>query len=345
MWRNAGRVGVWLFMLVSVVSMCPGGANAQDMEWVRQFGGALSRNASAQAVDADGCLFVAGRVEGTLPGQTSSGSLDAFVRKYDADGNEVWTRQFGTSSIDTPRGISVHATGVYVAGETRGTLPGQTASGSSDAFVRKYDADGNEVWTRQFGSSSSDFARGISADATGVYVAGETQGTLPGQTSSGILDVFVRKYAANGEEVFTLQFGTPTSDSAAGIAVDLNEVNIDIYVTGSTFGEFPGQTSSGSNDVFLAKFRIQDPIALIPALAGLVTDLGLDGGTENSLHAKLDSALNPLDDENLKNDGAAVNSLEAFINEVEAQSGVHIPEADALDLIAFAEDIIALLGG
>ncbi len=42
---------------------------------------------------------------------------------------------------------------------------------------------------------------------------------------------------------------------------------------------------------------------------------------ENSLVAKLDSALNALDDTNTANDVAACNSLNAFINAVEAQRG------------------------
>jgi len=50
-----------------------------------------------------------------------------------------WTRQFGTAAFDRAEGISVDASGVYVAGRTNGALPGQTSSGE-DAFVRKYDA-------------------------------------------------------------------------------------------------------------------------------------------------------------------------------------------------------------
>ena len=48
-------------------------------------------------------------------------------------------------------------------------------------------------WTRQFGSASSDQTFGFSVDASGVYVTGLTAGTLPGQTSAGGTDAFVRK--------------------------------------------------------------------------------------------------------------------------------------------------------
>ena len=50
-------------------------------------------------------------------------------------------------------------------------------------FVRKYDAGGSEVWTRQFGAASirNDLARAVDADGN-VYVPGELGGLLPGQT-------------------------------------------------------------------------------------------------------------------------------------------------------------------
>ena len=45
----------------------------------------------------------------------------------------------------------------YIGG---GTLPGQTTAGGIDAFVRKYDPNGTEMWTRQFGTAGDDFALG-----------------------------------------------------------------------------------------------------------------------------------------------------------------------------------------
>ena len=75
------------------------------------------------------------------------------MRKYDADGTELWTRQFGSSDGEFVYAVSADTTGVYLAGYAWGTLPGKTSSGGSDAFVCKYDADGTELWTRQFGSS------------------------------------------------------------------------------------------------------------------------------------------------------------------------------------------------
>lgn len=74
-----------------------------------------------------------------------------------------------------------------------------------------------------------------------------------------------------------------------------------------------------------------------------ILGLNLQQGIENSLDAKLSSALNALDDMNDNNDVAAVNSLEAAINAIEAQRGNKIPTADADALIQAIQDVIDLL--
>ena len=82
------------------------------MEWIGQFGGVEPASDTVKAVDADGNVYVAGCTSGTFPGQTSAGHRDIFVRKYNHSGAELWTRQFGSASIDEATGISVDATGV-----------------------------------------------------------------------------------------------------------------------------------------------------------------------------------------------------------------------------------------
>ena len=108
-------------------------------------------------------------------------------------GQVDWVREVGTSGQDWGQGISVDTTGAYVAGDTEGTLPGQTSAGARDTFVAKYDASGNRVWVRQFGTDTNDGGDAVSADSTGVYVAGSTLGAFPGQTNAGSVDAFVAR--------------------------------------------------------------------------------------------------------------------------------------------------------
>jgi len=217
--------------------------------WTRQFGSAGADLASGVAANASGEVYVAGNTSGALPGQTSAGGEDAFVRKYNASGTVIWTQQFGTAAADRATGIAADGSDVYASGSTAGAFAGQTSAGSDDAFIRKYNTNGSEVWTRQFGSAGADQANGVAVAASGIYLAGQTDGVLPGQASAGGQDAFVGKYDDDGSALWTRQFGTAATDSAAGIAVSASG----LYAAGTTDGTFPGQMSSGLSDVFVAK--------------------------------------------------------------------------------------------
>ncbi len=221
--------------------------------WTRQFGssgqdsfpGTFSTedNAPAIALDSSGNIYVAGSTYGALPGEISSGVWDAFVRKYDSQGNTLWTRQFGTTGNDYGRAIAVDGSNIYVAGQTKGAFPGLTSAGQADCFVRKYDSQGSVVWTRQFGHYLDDDANGIAVDGSGnIFIAG--------QLSPGTMNNFVCKYNSQGAQLWIKEF---TGGSAnAGLCVGVDTAG-NSYVGGYTYGTFQGQTSSGAQDAFIAR--------------------------------------------------------------------------------------------
>ena len=242
---------VCVLALLAVVGQSE--AAAQTIEWTRQFGTTANDEARAVAADAT-AVYVAGVINSgaALPGQSSAGGQDAFLRKYDTAGNEVWTRQFGTASSESALGVAVDATGVYVVGSTNGTFAGQTSAGGQDVFVRKYDAAGAVQWTSQFGSSNFDSGLGVATNSSGIYVVGTSFGSLPGQVSAGEEDAFLRKYDASGTVQWTRQFGTSASESDTAVASDSNGV----YVAGTTGGVFPGQTDGPFTDVYVRRYDI-----------------------------------------------------------------------------------------
>ena len=77
----------------------------------------------------------------------------------------------------------------YTNGDFDGSHAGNT---TDDAFVVKYDPDGNREWLRQFGVPAlADRGYAIATDATGnVYVTGYTRGNLAG-TNQGDKDVYL----------------------------------------------------------------------------------------------------------------------------------------------------------
>lgn len=208
--------------------------------------GLLDDQPTSIATDGLGNVYVGGVTRGTLSGQTSAGSFDSFVRKYDSEGNEIWTRQFGTSQPDNVLSVAVDGINrVYLAGLTEAALPGQTFAGATDAFVRVYDSDGNEVWTRQFGTSQGDSASGITVDTSyNAYTVGWFN---YGETA------FVRKYDADGTLIWQKQFSGTYAANARGVKSDSQGA---IYVVGTVAGSLPGQTALGEgNDAFIRKYN------------------------------------------------------------------------------------------
>jgi hypothetical protein len=68
-----------------------------------------------------------------------------------------------------------------------------------DIFLVKYDSSGTKQWTKQLGTSSEDWGKGVTTDSSdNIYVTGYTDGGLDGNTSSGSSDIIIVKYDSSG---------------------------------------------------------------------------------------------------------------------------------------------------
>lgn len=194
-----------------------------NLTWTQTISTSQIDSASAVAVGPAGTVVVVGTTRGTLPGQTSAGFADAYVRKYDALGNELWTRQFGVNGNDSANAVAVDAAGnIAVTGVVDGAFPGATAGGGDDLYVRKYDSVGNVLWTRQFSSTfvADEAGNAVAFDTAGnVFVAGATEHNLGG-TNLGGIDAFIIKLDAAGTRLWSKNRGGGNEDVFYGLAVD-----------------------------------------------------------------------------------------------------------------------------
>ena len=146
-----------------------------------------------RAVDRSGNVVVAGHTVGALPGVARVGYDDAFVKKLDPAGKEMWTREFGTTMFSGASSVAIYPSGnIVVGGHVLGALPGQEKAALEDAFVRKYSPSGDEIWTAQYGSAGDDAATGVAIDKDGnIAIVGEARGALAGQNYVGTGDAYV----------------------------------------------------------------------------------------------------------------------------------------------------------
>lgn len=230
-----------------------------NQRWVRQFGTTGSDWAYGMTASTSGDVYLTGLTDGLFPGRASAGGFDAFVTKYDKNGNQKWVRQFGTADYDVAGAVAISRLGdVYVVGRTGGALPGQTDTEGPDAFVARFDSKGTEKWARQFGSSGNDGASSVAVSAAGaVLIAGYTDGVLPGQASAGGNDVFVGRFDRDGGRLWLRQFGTASAESCNGTP-RVAATRGSAYVATNTCGAFPGYDLQGPQDAVIAKFAAAD---------------------------------------------------------------------------------------
>jgi len=228
------------------------------LQWSRQIGTTQSVEATDVTIDYQGNVLIAGLTEGNLA-SPNAGSADAFVSKFSPEGQQLWTKQFGTVQRDESYGVTTDAQGgIYIAGFTDGNLAGQI--GGRDAFLAKYDSAGSPVWKRQFGSMGFDEITDVAADEAGVYVSGATRGQFT-QPSAGQRDLFAAGFTLAGDLRWRSQLGTSANDFLGGVAVD----NVGgIFLAGYTQGALASPVG-GLGDAVLLKVAIPEPQSIAVA--------------------------------------------------------------------------------
>ncbi|MCL4233656.1 MAG: Ig-like domain-containing protein [Deltaproteobacteria bacterium] len=197
-----------------------------------------SNRAHDVRLGGDGFIYVGGFIVESMEG------LNAWVGKYDADGDEDWFESWdgGDALDDGIRAVTVDRDGnVIAAGFT--TITGE----SENVLVRKFDPDGAEIWTRTYNNPDvgiNEQAYGVDVDADGnIYVTGhETVGAAD-------TDIWVRKYDPDGEILWTESWGggADSQDRGNDVAVGPNG---EIYVVGFVI------STATSADIFI---RRMDP--------------------------------------------------------------------------------------
>ncbi|QDT75701.1 SBBP repeat-containing protein [Lacipirellula limnantheis] len=180
-----------------------------DFQWVSQLGG-LGPYAMGVSLLPNQDVVVAGQ------GRTS------FLARLDSSGNVVWNRVLDFSSNPVHGTFATNSAtdlfgNIYVVGLTN--RPKNELR--SDAFVAKFDSNGNQLWNRIFAADVVDGFENVTVDSAGNIFAAGTIGKFLG-TNPGVdnYDALWVKYDANGNLLWQERFGTQGDDYLTGIEVD-----------------------------------------------------------------------------------------------------------------------------
>lgn len=142
-------------------------------------------------------------------------SSGAWLVKVNPSGDEIlWNRTFGGEH-------EVHFNGVEETSDGGVVLVGSSfnfETGSRDALLTIMDASGHELWTRNYGGESSDYASSVAQTRDGDYV-------VAGATTSfgaGSWDFWVARIAPSGEEWWSRAYG---DEDATEHALSVAETN------------------------------------------------------------------------------------------------------------------------
>jgi uncharacterized delta-60 repeat protein len=239
------------------------------IQWLKQLGvsGQYSQGFGV-SLDPSGNSYIGGVTTGGLNSNTQTGANDLFVAKYNSSGTLQWLKQIGVASQEAQgRGISVDASGnSYIAGYTSGGLNGNTQAGVSDSVLAKYNTSGTLQWLKQLGvTSQASYGLGVAMDPSGnSYVVGNSLGGLNGNTRTGTTDFFVAKYNSSGALQWTRQMGADSVfTTASSVAVDASGNS---YVAGGTFGGLNGNSLTGTEDFFIAKYNTSGTLQWVTQL-------------------------------------------------------------------------------
>lgn len=222
--------------------------------WTRQEQGNNWERAEGITIDSNDNIYITGYTASPeLNGETSNGSNDSFIIKYNSAGALQWTRLIGTIDSEYGYGITTDSSdNVYVAGQTTGDMGGRVNQGGFDQFVAKYSTNGAHLWTASRGGPNHEAFTDAVADSSGqVYISGYIQKTEVDDIGDYTLSLF----DPAGDETWTIQnsstYGTHRSDFANYLALDSAE---NVYVNGTTYGSFISEQDADSNKIIIAKY-------------------------------------------------------------------------------------------
>ena len=252
-------------------------AQAPNWQWAKSAVGSSNDNSASVTTDVSGNVLMTGFFSSTTITfgttiLTNAGSGNMFIVKYDASGNVIWAKSAGGTGDDRAFGVATDANGnVLITGAftsptiTFGTTTLTNANGF-EMFIVKYDANGNVLWAKSAGGTSSDQCKSVSVDAAGNAIiigffqsSAITFGTTT-LTNTGVSSTFIVKYDAAGSVLWakyaggsSVGFGNSGSVDASGNILVTGYFSSPTMTFGTTIitnSDITGNTA----DLFIVKY-------------------------------------------------------------------------------------------
>lgn len=256
----------------AVVDANPDGAPDGDPvvpgSWAKQVPGEGFGSVDGIAVVSDGSVIVTGSFDGTLDlgggPMAATGAYDAFIAKFTAAGEHVWSHRFGGDNAAGGSELAVLSDGdIVLAGMYRGTLTlgsdSFTAVGNRDVFVARLNEGGVPQWAVTGGGSADDTLNDLAVDASDrIAVCGGFTGTETffGDPITGSNDPWLAMLAGNGSTTWAKAVTLGGIGKNCGVAIMGNGDAVvgSSFIGTTNLGGGTLMTEASHGDAVLARF-------------------------------------------------------------------------------------------
>lgn len=206
----------------------------KTVNWIKQIGGIEWDYATDAIADTQGNVYLCGLFDDSVWVDNmylvSEGATDIFLAKFNAAGTLLWLKQIKSpgdqyyySKLATDNAGNLYLGGAFSTDTDFGDGVLHTFQGGSqlnfpkDAFLCKYDFNGNLLWSNIIQSSETEEITSLTVAPTGeVYACGHFLDSLTfsgvTKVSQGEEDIFLLKYDTSGSLVWVKTYGNIRSD-------------------------------------------------------------------------------------------------------------------------------------
>ncbi|WP_334102114.1 hypothetical protein [Methanothrix soehngenii] len=180
--------GLALLVLCTLIT----GAQTEEA-WNRTYGGPGFEWGSSFQETPDGGFIITGSTQ-----PSGEDKNDILLIKTDSKGFELWNVTFGEPEYDYASSVQRTNDDGYILAGTK--TPG--GSDSTDLWLIKTDASGQEAWNRTYGGRSDDQGVAVLETEDGYAIGGSTM-----SQGNGSLDFWLIRTGSRGEKVWEKTYG------------------------------------------------------------------------------------------------------------------------------------------